>query len=113
MRASCVVFLVLVLLPAVASAQSVAPSVSIQAAAGPMIVDSGHQVSAAVGFSPMSRVMLLLDVQRTQRCGAQTLYTALKARRWSPSGRQRPSSRYRAMQVSAFVDALRRVGHGR
>jgi hypothetical protein len=29
------------------------------------MVDPGHNVSAAVGFSPMPRVTLLLDVQRT------------------------------------------------
>jgi hypothetical protein len=57
---------VLALVPAGAGAQSSAPSVSIQAAAGPTIIDTGHHVSAAVGFSPVSRVTLLLDVQRTQ-----------------------------------------------
>jgi hypothetical protein len=65
MRALCVVFLVSVLVPAAGSAQSFSPSVSIQAAAGPTLVDTGHNVSAAVGFSPTSRVTLLLDVQRT------------------------------------------------
>jgi hypothetical protein len=58
--------LLLVLVPAVASAQSVTPSVSIRAAAGPTIVDRGHNVSAAVGFSPVSRVTLFVEVQRTQ-----------------------------------------------
>lgn len=66
MRALYVVSLALALVPAVASAQSVAPSVSIQAAAGPTIVDTGHHVSAGLGFSPMSRVTLLLNVERTQ-----------------------------------------------
>jgi hypothetical protein len=72
MRALCVVSLVLVLLPTVASAQSLAPSVSIQAAAGPTIVDTGHHMSAAVGFSPMSRVTLLVDVQRTHLSSRST-----------------------------------------
>jgi hypothetical protein len=66
MRALSLVSLALVLVPAVASAQSLVPSVSVQAAAGPTVVDSGHHVSAAVGFSPMPRVTLFLDVQRTQ-----------------------------------------------
>ena len=66
MRALGVVSLVLVLVPAVASAQSLAPSVSIQAAVGPTIVDTGHHLSAALGFSPMSRVTLLLHLERTQ-----------------------------------------------
>jgi hypothetical protein len=62
----CVAALVLILVPAVVSAQSLVPSVSIQGAAGPTIVDAGHNLSAAVGFSPVSRVTLLVDVQRTQ-----------------------------------------------
>jgi hypothetical protein len=72
MRALCVVSFVLVLAATVASAQSLAPSVSIQAAAGPTIVDTGYHVSAAVGFSPMSRVTLLLDVQRTHLSSRST-----------------------------------------
>lgn len=66
MRAFCVLSLLLVLVPAIASAQSPGSSFSIQAAAGPTIVDSGHTVAAAVGFSPWSRVTFLLDVQRTR-----------------------------------------------
>jgi len=65
MRIVCVVSLLSLLVPAVASAQSGAPSVSLQAAAGPTLVDPGYNVSAAVGFSPLSRVTLFLDVQRT------------------------------------------------
>jgi hypothetical protein len=65
MRASCVVLLASVLVPAMASAQSAAPSVSIQGGAGPTLVDTGHHLSAAVGFSPTPRVTLLLDVERT------------------------------------------------
>jgi hypothetical protein len=65
MRVLCVLSLSLVLLPSVASAQSLASSVSIQAAAGPTLTDTGHHVSAAIGYSPASRVTLLLDVQRT------------------------------------------------
>jgi len=66
MRAFGVVSMVLILDPAVAGAQSVTPSVSIQAAAGPTIVDPGHNVSAAVGFSPASRVTVFVEVLRTQ-----------------------------------------------
>ena len=65
MRVLCVVSLVFSLIPAVASAQSRPPSFSIQGAAGATIVDPGNHVSAAVGFSPMPRLTLLLDVQRT------------------------------------------------
>jgi hypothetical protein len=57
--------LTLFLVPAGASAQSPASSFSIQGAAGPTIVDPGHNLSAAIGFSPMPRLTLLLDVQRT------------------------------------------------
>jgi hypothetical protein len=66
MRAVYVVSLMGALVPGVVSAQSLSPSVSIQAAAGPTIVDAGHNVSASVAFSPVSRVTLLVDVQRTQ-----------------------------------------------
>ena len=31
-----------------------------------MIVDAGHNVSVSVGFSPVSRLTLFVDVQRTQ-----------------------------------------------
>ena len=65
MRALSVLCFLSVLIPASASAQSLGSSVSIQGAVGPTIVDPGHNVSAAVGFSPVSRVTLLLDVQRT------------------------------------------------
>jgi len=65
MRVSCVAAFLFVLLPSVGSTQSLPSSVSIQAAAGPTVTDKGHHVSAAVGFSPLSRVTVLLDVQRT------------------------------------------------
>ena len=65
MRALSAVCLALFLVPATASAQSPASSFSIQGAAGPTIVDPGHNLSAAIGFSPMPRLTLLLDVQRT------------------------------------------------
>ena len=66
MRTACVVVLVLTSLPAAASGQAASPSVSIQAGAGPTLVDAGHHLSAAVGFSPLSRMTLFLEVQRTQ-----------------------------------------------
>lgn len=66
MRGVCVVVLVLVLLPGMAGAQSFDRPFSVQAAAGPTVVDAGHHVSAAIGFAPSSRVTFLLDVQRTQ-----------------------------------------------
>ena len=59
-----VVSFVLILVPCVASAQG--RSVSIDVAAGPTLGDAGHHLSAGVGFSPTSRVTLLLDVERTQ-----------------------------------------------
>jgi hypothetical protein len=65
MRVFGVLSLLLVLVPSVGSAQSLTSSVSVQAAAGPTLSDSGHNLSAAVGFTPLSRVTLFLDVQRT------------------------------------------------
>jgi hypothetical protein len=65
MRVLCVVALLSVLVPSFGSAQPLSSSVSIQAAAGPTVSDKGHNVSAAVGYSPISRVTIFLDVQRT------------------------------------------------
>ena len=53
-------------MPGLMEAQSFDRRFSIQAAAGPTVVDAGHHVSAAIGFAPASRVTFLLDVQRTQ-----------------------------------------------
>ena len=64
MRVVCVALLLMVV-PSVGSAQSSGSSVSIQAAAGPTITDKGHNVSAAIGYTPLSRVAFFLDVQRT------------------------------------------------
>ena len=68
MRAFGILSLLLVLTPAAASAQAQTfrPSFSVQASAGPTVVNSGHTVAAAVGFSPWSRVTFLVDVQRTE-----------------------------------------------
>ena len=38
---------------------------SVQASAGPTIIDSGHTLSAAVGYSPTSWLELLLNAERT------------------------------------------------
>ena len=48
---------------ATASAQT--PSVSIHAAGGPTLVDTGHNLSAGLSFSPLSRVTFTLDAERT------------------------------------------------
>src|SRR5690606_1176097 len=37
---------------------------SVQAAAGPTLIDSGHTLSAAVGYSPTSWLELLLNAER-------------------------------------------------
>ena len=74
MRALFVALLVLVFAPAAAHAQSFSPSFSVQAAAGPTAVNSGHTVAAAVGFSPWSRVTFLVDVQRTEMSSRVTPY---------------------------------------
>jgi hypothetical protein len=39
---------------------------SIQAAAGPLLKSGGHTVSAAVGFSPISRLDLIVNAERDQ-----------------------------------------------
>ena len=67
MRAACVLVMsVLVFDPSVVRAQSGTPSFSVEAAAGPTLVDAGHSLSAAFAYSVLPRVTLLADVQQTQ-----------------------------------------------
>lgn len=67
------VFLLVLVSPAIANGQSF----QVQAAAGPNILDTGHNlsygfdpgfsISAGVGISPSPRVTFLLEVERTRR----------------------------------------------
>src|SRR5918993_2998124 len=66
-RAIWTAWLLALMVPAAANAQGYSPSFSVQAAAGPTIVETGYTVSVAAGFSPWSRVTFLLDVQRTEQ----------------------------------------------
>jgi hypothetical protein len=97
-----VVTVFLLLLPVPAKAQSIA----VQGSAGPTLSDGGVSLAAGIGFSPISRVTLLAQVERTEifsrfrddgrgsrsafRGGTVTLGTAevraaLRGRdRWSP-----------------------------
>lgn len=47
------------------SANDQTPSVSVQAGGGLTLLDTGHNLSAGVAFSPLARVTLLLGVERT------------------------------------------------
>jgi hypothetical protein len=60
-----VVSLLFVPMPALASGQTSAKSVVIQASAGKTLGDSGHSVAAAIGFAATPRLGLFLDVERT------------------------------------------------
>jgi hypothetical protein len=51
---------VMLLVASTASGQSVV----LQGSAGPTIADSGHSVAAAIGFSPFSRLTVLLGAER-------------------------------------------------
>ena len=62
MRSAWVATVVLVFYPGFVSAQGS----SVHAGAGPTLVDAGHHLSAAVGFSPLPRVTLVAEAQRTQ-----------------------------------------------
>lgn len=70
-QALTVAILVLVLMPGRASGQTSATAqpgldrLSLQAGAGPLLQSGGHNVSAALGFSPLSRLDLLVSVERT------------------------------------------------
>ena len=58
-------FLAFLLIPAVVTGQtSTAARLSLQAAAGPTVIGGGHALSAALGFSPVSRLDLLVNVER-------------------------------------------------
>jgi hypothetical protein len=62
-------FLTLVLAPSIAAGQTAEAGkqldrLSLQVAAGPLLNSGGHTVSAAFGFSPVSRVDLLVNVER-------------------------------------------------
>ena len=65
MRIAGIIFIGLFLFGAGSAAAQTGGRVSIQAAGGPTVIDEGYHVSGAVGFSPTSRITLLLDVERT------------------------------------------------
>jgi hypothetical protein len=54
--------LLLLLSPAIASAQSFV----LQGAAGPTIIDSGYSLAGGIGYSPTSQLTVLFDVERTR-----------------------------------------------
>jgi len=56
-----VVLLLFVMFPRPAASQSF----EVHGAAGPTIIDAGHSLAAGAGFSPTSRVTVLVDVERT------------------------------------------------
>lgn len=59
--------LVLALTPSMAVAQNESATLSrfsLQVAGGPLLQSGGHTVSAAAGFSPISRIDLLVNVER-------------------------------------------------
>ena len=57
--------LTLLFLPAgAAPANAQTPSVSVHAGGGLTVVDTGHNLSAGLAFSPVSRVTLMLDAER-------------------------------------------------
>ena len=66
MRAMAVAILVFVLVPNLVTGQTSAapPRFGLQAAAGPTVIGGGNVLSAAFGYSPASRLDLLLNVER-------------------------------------------------
>ncbi|MDP2319739.1 MAG: hypothetical protein Q8O42_10425 [Acidobacteriota bacterium] len=70
-QALTVAALLLVLIPRGAAGQAPDPAgpgldrFSLQAAAGPLLQSGGYNLSAAFGFSPLSRLDLLVSVERT------------------------------------------------
>lgn len=69
-RATVLTLLLLALLPLAASAQTADAArpeldrFSLQLAAGPLWKSGGHTLSAAIGFSPISRIDFLVNVER-------------------------------------------------
>ena len=63
------ILLWLVFVPRLVNAQTAEREfdrVSVQAAAGPLLQSGGHHLSAAIGFSPFSRLDLVVNVERNQ-----------------------------------------------
>lgn len=92
-----VFFLALVAAAIPAGAQT--PSFSVQAGGGVTLVDQGHNLSAGVVFTPLSRLSLIASVERTH------LDTRIEYDD-TPFGRQ-ISSRFRGGTMTAVSGALR------
>jgi hypothetical protein len=75
-------------------------SVSVQAAAGPTLIDAGHNLSAALGFSPTSRITLLGGVERAHLASRTTYDEA-------PGGRRVVTSQFRGGTITAASAGLR------
>jgi hypothetical protein len=60
--------LLILFVPAASSGQTV----GLHGSAGPTIVDAGHSLAAGVGFSPASRITLLVNLERTHLSSRST-----------------------------------------
>ena len=70
-----VIAVLLLVSPNVASGQTV----FLHGAGGPTMLDRGSSVAAGVGFSPTSRLTVMVDVERTNISAACTPTTAASA----------------------------------
>ena len=75
-------------------------SVSVQAAAGPTLIDSGHNLSAALGFSPASRITLFGGVEQAHLASRTTYGEAA-------GGRRVVTSQFRGGTITAASAGLR------
>ena len=91
--------LILILLTGAANATAQTPSFSVQAGGGITLVDEGHNLSAGVVFTPLSRLSLIASVERTH-LNTRVEYDD------TPFGRQ-ITSRFRGGTMTAVSGAVR------
>jgi hypothetical protein len=85
---------------AIGRAEAQTSAVSVQAAAGPTLIDAGHNLSAALGFSPASRITLLGGVEQAHLASRTTYGEA-------PGGRRVVTSQFRGGTITAASAGLR------
>ena len=100
MRAATILLAFLAIIPATAHpARAQTPSFSVQAGGGLTLVDEGHNLSAGVVFTPLSRLSLVANIERTH-LDTQIIVSD------TPFGEQ-VTSRFRGGTMTAVSAAVR------
>ena len=88
------------LLGVAARAEAQTPSVSVQAGGGLTLFDTGHNFSAGIAFSPLSRVTLMVEANRAH-LNSRVTHTH------EPGGRLVGTSAFRGGTMTAVTGTLR------